>query len=205
MLIPPEKLSQLKSSVDIVEIISDYLPLKKVGKRFKALCPFHPDKDPSFYVNQERQNYRCFGCGVSGDAISFLQAMDHLSFPDAVRALARRAGVEIEISEPSGRTAAILKANEFACKYYEHVLLNENDGKPAREYLERRKITTESVKKFRLGYAPPGWESLKTEAGAQGVAQESQGDADRFLSPEAYVSDIRHAVESHSVRRAGAG
>ncbi len=171
MLIPPEKLAELKSAVDIVEVISEYLPLKKAGKRFKALCPFHPDKDPSFYVTPDRQNYRCFGCGASGDVISFVQAMDHLDFPEAIRALARRAGIEIEIGKPSGRTSAILRANEFACKYFKYILLETEEGKPGREYLQRRGIGSDIGAQFRLGYAPPGWESLKQVAAKEGVAE----------------------------------
>lgn len=171
MLISPEKLSEIKGSLDIVEIISAYIPLKKVGKRFKALCPFHPDKDPSFYVNPERQNYRCFGCGASGDIISFIQAMDHLEFVEAVRSLARKAGIEIEVSEPSGRTTAILRANEFACRFYQNVLFETEEGKSGRAYLEKRGIGREIAEKFRLGYAPAGWESLKQVAQKQGEKQ----------------------------------
>jgi DNA primase len=167
MLISPEKLSQLKDALDIVEVVSDYMPLKKAGKRLKALCPFHPDKDPSFYVNPERQNYRCFGCGASGDVISFVQAIDHLSFVEAVHALARRAGIEIEIAESSGRTSAILRANEFACRYYLHVLWETDEGKAGREYLEKRGIGRDIASQFRLGYAPAGWESLKQRAQAE--------------------------------------
>lgn len=171
MLVPPEKLSELKETVDIVEIISDYLPLKKAGRRYKALCPFHQDKDPSFYVTPDRQNYRCFGCGASGDVISFLQEMDHLSFPEAIRALAQRAGVEIELGVSSGHTSAILQANEFACRYYEHILHDTVEGKPGRDYLGGRGIGKEAIKRFRLGYAPAGWESLKLAAAQKGTKE----------------------------------
>jgi DNA primase len=171
MLISPEKLSELKDSVDIVETISEYLPLKKTGKRFRGLCPFHPDKDPSFYVSPDRQNYRCFGCGASGDVISFVQAIDHLSFTEAVRMLARRAGIEIEINEPSGRTSATLKANEFACRYFEHVLFETEEGKPCRDYLKARGMGRDIAKQFRLGYAPAGWESFKQFAAKNGFDQ----------------------------------
>jgi DNA primase len=177
MLISPEKLSELKSAVDIVEVISEYLPLKRAGKRHKALCPFHPDKDPSFYVHTERQNYRCFGCGAAGDVISFIQKMDNLTFPEAIRAIARRAGIEIEVDEPSGRTTAILKANEFACKFFEHVLKDRSEGEPARQYLKQRGIGRENAVQFRLGYAPPGWESLKEFASSKSMDQKALAEA----------------------------
>jgi DNA primase len=177
MLISPEKLSELKSAVDIVELISEYVPLKRAGKRYRALCPFHPDKDPSFYVHVERQNYRCFGCGATGDVISFVQRIDNLTFPEAVRAIARRAGIEIEIDEPSGKTTAVLKANDFACRYFEHVLKERSEGEPGRKYLEKRGISRESAAQFRLGYAPPGWESLKEFAAAKNMDQSVLVDA----------------------------
>lgn len=179
MGVTPEKLQELKNAVDIVEVISEYVPLKKSGKRFKALCPFHPDKDPSFYVAPDRQNYRCFGCGASGDVISFLQAVDNLSFPEALTKLARRAGVEIDLGrgKPSGKTSAILRANEFACKYYEHILFETDEGKPGRDYLQMRRIGRELAKQFRLGYAPAGWESLKTEASKHDMKEADLAEA----------------------------
>ncbi len=177
MLISPEKLSELKNAVDIVEVISEYLPLKKAGKRYKALCPFHPDTAPSFYVSGDRQSYKCFGCGMSGDVISFLQAMDHLSFPEALRALSRRAGIVLELDEASGKTSGMVRANEFACSYYQDVLWNKPEGEPAREYLRNRAINREIAEKFRLGYAPPGWESLKASASRKGIAGAELADA----------------------------
>jgi len=171
MFIGPEKLAEIKSSVDIVDIITDYVPLKKAGKRFRALCPFHEDKDPSFYVNPERQNYKCFGCGVSGDVISFLEAIDHLTFSEAVSLLARRAGVQLDLGKPSGDTSIILKANEFACKFYEHILHSTETGKAGRDYLLKRNISEDIAKTFRIGYAPPGWESLKKAASKEGMPE----------------------------------
>ncbi len=182
MLISPEKLSEIKNAVDIVEVISEYLPLKRAGKRYRALCPFHADKDPSFYVHTERQNYRCFGCGAAGDVFSFIQKMDNLTFPEAIRAIARRAGIEIEMGEPSGKTTAILKANEFACRFFEHVLKERNEGAPAREYLEQRGISRESATHFRLGYAPPGWESLKEFASSKNMDKDSLAQAGLLIT-----------------------
>lgn len=169
-----DKLSQIKESNDIVEVVSRHVPLKRSGRHYKALCPFHPDKEPSFYVNPERQLFKCFGCGAAGDIIAFVMKIDGLTFVDAVKELARRAGIEIgEISKSEGKTSALLAANETAAIFYGKVLFEESEGSGALDYLKKRGIPENVARKFRLGFAPDSWKALLDFAADKGVKIET--------------------------------
>jgi DNA primase len=168
-----EKISQIKEANDIVEVVSRHVPLKRSGRNYRALCPFHPDKEPSFYVNPERQLFKCFGCGAAGDVIAFVMKVEGLAFQDAVRQLAKRAGIEIgDISKSEGKTAALLGANETAASFYHKVLLGSPEGAAFR-YLKKRAIPEDVIKKFRLGWAPDSWGALLDFALSQGVKVET--------------------------------
>lgn len=168
-----QKLAQIKEANDIVEAVSRHVPLKRSGRNYRALCPFHPDKEPSFYVNPERQLFKCFGCGAAGDIIAFIMKVEGLTFQDAVRQLARRAGIEIEEdSKYEGKTAALLAANETATSFYHKVLLGSPEG-AAIKYLKKRAIPEDMVKKFKLGYAPDSWSALLDFAQSRGVKVET--------------------------------
>jgi DNA primase len=188
-MIKNEVIEEIRTRTDIVELINGYVPLKKVGRNFRGLCPFHPDKSPSFYVSPERQSYHCFGCGAGGTAISFVMAHEKLEFPDAVRALAKRLGIEVVSEQGPSRNQALYDACESAAAFYEDQL---RKSQAAREYVRRRGLTADTVKRFRLGFAPSGnllrgeakrrnWsEDAMVQAGL--LARRDDGLADYFFS-----------------------
>lgn len=173
--IPDEIIDRIRSSTDIVDILSDYLPLKKAGQNYKALCPFHQEKTPSFIVSPSRQLYHCFGCGVGGDVFNFLVRYENLPFPEAVRVLARRSGIEIELKgQDPGLKAyreSLIKINMEAKEYFKGLLLGPS-GRPAREYLRARGITEKTIADFHIGYSLPQWEGLLTSLVKKGYSEE---------------------------------
>ena len=166
MGIPDEEVAQVRAATDIVALISEHAALKKVGRRWSGLCPFHTEKTPSFSVNAEEGFYYCFGCHASGDAISFVRAMEHLDFVDAVRLLADRAGITLHEDRESGRDhqrrSELLDAMERAVQWYHERLLRAPDAGPARDYLRSRGYDGDVVRRFRLGWAPDDWDALAT-------------------------------------------
>jgi DNA primase len=162
--IPDEEVAQVRAATDIVALIGEHAALKKVGRRWTGLCPFHTEKSPSFSVNAEEGFYYCFGCHVSGDAITFVRAMEHLDFVDAVRLLADQAGVTLHEDAESGRDhkrrAELLDALERAVAWYHERLLTAPDAGPARDYLRSRGYDGQVVRQFRLGWAPDEWDAL---------------------------------------------
>ena len=165
--IPEEKISEIRSIADIVEVVADSVLLKKAGNNYFGLCPFHSEKTPSFSVNPDKQIFHCFGCGVGGNVFSFLMKQEGLTFPEAVRVLARRYGIEI----PSRRMTAgekrkldekeqLYAINRAASEYYRRILKRGSNGRTARAYLEKRRFKTEMIADFNLGYAPAGWENI---------------------------------------------
>ncbi len=164
---------ELHSRIDIATFIGQYVSLKKRGRDLVGLCPFHGEKTPSFHVHAEEGYFKCFGCGAGGDVIAFLQKLENVPFPDAVRMLASKAGVELEAEDP--RTArvrnereAIYEANDLAAKYFSR-MLNSPAGEAARAYLDGRGITEATRERFMLGYAPAGWNGLTDELQRHGV------------------------------------
>ncbi|MFH1625193.1 MAG: CHC2 zinc finger domain-containing protein, partial [Pseudomonadota bacterium] len=154
---PDGKIAEIKERASIVDVISDYISLKKVGKNYKGLCPFHSETTPSFTVNEEKQIFHCFGCNTGGNAFNFLMKMDHLSFPEAVRGLARRYGVTIpkeRISDLDKREILkrerLFEVNELAACYYHNLLVNEKEGEVARKYLTERGIGRGVITDHRL-------------------------------------------------------
>ncbi|MBI2482218.1 MAG: DNA primase [Candidatus Vogelbacteria bacterium] len=150
---------QIKSRLDIADVVSAYLKLEKAGHNFRARCPFHNEKTPSFFVSPSRQNYHCFGCGKGGDLINFVEQIEGLDFMGALEVLAHRAGVPfdrgaLKTDNTLDRLRTIL---EDATYFFESNLTNDES---AQKYLSERGITTESIKKFRVGYAPDGWRVL---------------------------------------------
>ncbi len=166
MGIPDEEVAQVRAATDIVALISEHAMLKKVGRRWSGLCPFHAEKTPSFSVNAEEGFYYCFGCHASGDAISFVRAVDHLDFVDAVRFLADRAGITLHEDQEAGRDhqrrSELLDAMERAVAWYHERLLRSPDAGPARDYLRSRGYDGDVVRQFRLGWAPDDWDALAT-------------------------------------------
>ena len=171
MGIVAEDVERTRSATDLVALISEHVALRRVGTRWVGLCPFHSEKTSSFSVNAELGRYYCFGCQVHGDAISFLRETEHLDFVTAVEALASRAGVALryDTAEHSGpaakRSAALGEAMEHAVEWYHQRLLVAKDAGGARRYLRDRGYGSDTVKHFRLGWAPAGWDVLVRDAG----------------------------------------
>ena len=159
-----DQISEIKARLDIVEVIGDYIPLKKTGRNYKALCPFHSEKTPSFVVFPDSQNWRCFGCGAGGDVYSFVMQYEGWDFPEALRNLARRAGVELEPLTPQQSK----KQEEYerlrsllgeAAHFFHEMLLDAPEASHARAYVRSRGLSDETVAGFTLGYAPDSWDA----------------------------------------------
>jgi DNA primase len=173
--IPSETIEQIAAANDIVEVIGSYFPVKRAGTNFKALCPFHQEKTPSFIVSPSRQTFHCFGCGAGGSVFRFVMEYEHVDFPAAVRKLAARAGITIV----EDRAAAdedrqyearrkLLKLHAEAAEWFHENLTKREIGEPARKYLKQRGITGEIAKRWQLGYAPDEWDAFGTWARGQG-------------------------------------
>ncbi len=158
-----DQVELVKSKTDIVQVIGERVALKRAGRHFKGLCPFHSEKSPSFMVSPERQSYKCFGCQEGGDAIAFLQKYDGMSFFEALEALAKRAGVTLEDYRPSAADSErkrLLTLMSLASEYYHYLLTKHESGREAREYLKKRGVTNEAISQFYLGFAPAQWRSV---------------------------------------------
>jgi DNA primase len=171
----PAVLDEIRASVDVVELVGRFVNLRKAGQNYKGLCPFHGEKTPSFMVNPRKGIFHCFGCGVGGDAFGFLMRQDRLSFPEAVRVLARQAGVALpEERGPrpgdSGREE-LYRAMELAAAFYSERLWSPG-GERARIYLDERGIAPEVARRFGLGWAPEGWETLLDALRSSGVGDD---------------------------------
>ncbi len=152
------------AATDIVELIGQSVSLKRRGKDFVGLCPFHQEKTPSFHVSPTKQFFHCYGCGVGGNAIDFVIRRDRVEFIDALRTLAVRANIELPrfgvSKEKSSERQTLLDANSAACAFFEKLLFHPEIGQAARSYLKERGFDAESMKRFQIGYAPAGWDGL---------------------------------------------
>jgi DNA primase len=173
-LIPPATLEQIRAASDIVEIIGGYFPLKRAGANFVALCPFHREKSPSFNVNPHKQIFHCFGCHKGGDVFTFVQEYEHIPFMDAVRRLAERANIPLQLEDQPGQREArgvkesLLALHEQLTQRWQNCLANEAAGQLARDYLAKRGVSAEAVKRFRLGAAPEAWDDTVNWAKSKG-------------------------------------
>jgi len=220
-LIPDKIIDSVLDKVDIVEVISSHISLKKIGRNFKANCPFHNEKTPSFVVSPEKQIFHCFGCGQGGNAIGFLVKYDKLSFPEAVRTLAETVG--IKIPEPRSRENAslsfsekLVRLNEIARDFFKFNL-HARDHSFCPKYLKERGITENSINFFQLGYAPNSWEGLIKffqsknvllesvhKAGLVLPSEKQTGYYDRFRNRVIFpIFDIRDRVIAFGARALG--
>jgi DNA primase len=178
MAIPPETIEQVAAANDIVEVIGGYFPLKRAGANFKALCPFHQEKTPSFTVSPQRQTFHCFGCGVGGSVFRFVIDYEHIDFPAAVHKLAARVGIPIveERRDEEGRQhearRALLKLHADAAEWFHENLMKRDVGASARDYLKKRGIKGEVAKSWKLGFAPDSWKEFCEWASGQGYRQQ---------------------------------
>ena len=163
---------RIKEVANIVDIIGEHVSLKRSGRNYLGLCPFHADKKPSFTVNEERQIFHCFGCGVGGDVIAFYMKFHNLDFAEAVKELARRFDIPLSSSsdgESSERRKALFEINEKAKRFFEHLLWASEVGKAGREYLKQRGLSEKTARLFGLGYAPDSYDSLVSHLRLAGV------------------------------------
>jgi len=173
-LIPPHVLEQIRAASDIVDVIGSHLPLKRAGANFRALCPFHREKTPSFNVNPHHQIFKCFGCGKGGDVFTFVREYENIPFIDAVRRLAERASIPLEFeSNPAAQQARHIKdvlwnIHEQITQRWQAALANDASGQIARDYLAKRGVSADAVKLFRLGYAPDSWDDTVNWAKSKG-------------------------------------
>jgi len=214
---------EIKSKLNIVDVLGEYIRLERAGANYRANCPFHNEKSPSFMVNEDKQMWHCFGCQKGGDVFGFVMEIEGLGFREALKLLAEKAGVELQKVDPKyaeqkNRTLDIL---EMATKFYQAHLLQTTAGKKILEYLHERGINDESTKEFRLGYAPNGWKNtlnflLKNGFSEQEISktgllvesQKNQNDKfydrfrDRIMFP---VADVNGKVVGYSARVAPGG
>jgi DNA primase len=198
--IAEESIRKVADASDIVEIIGGYFPLKRAGTSYRALCPFHKEKSPSFHVNPSRQSFHCFGCGAGGGVFRFVMDYEHLDFPSAVRKLAQRSGIVlVEDNDPKEQSrrdqrSRLLELHREAAAWYHLNLMRSRDAEHARSYLKRRGLTSEIAGNWQLGYAPGGWETFRNWALSKGFTRDellqgglltakegdTQGGYDRF-------------------------
>ena len=202
--------AEVKSKLAILDIVGEAVQLKKAGTTYKGLCPFHGEKTPSFVVTPARESWHCFGCGEGGDIFSFVMKRDSLSFPEALKRLATRAGIEIDerTSREDAHRARLREVLENAIAFYHAVLTQSKTGAPALEYLHRRGFTDETIAKFQLGWAPGGWDQMTkmlqarrnvaltelAEVGLTSARPSGRGSYDKFRSR--VIFPIRDAAGS---------
>lgn len=205
--IPDEIIEQIAAANDIVDVIGSYFPLKKAGSSWRANCPFHKEKTPSFHVNPHRQSYHCFGCGVGGSVFSFVMAYESIDFPSAARKLAERAGIKIveaefsaEEEQRSKMRRRLLALHQQAAEWFHRNLLKEESAQPARDYLKGRGLNSDVAKAWKIGYAPDAWDAFigwvvsqgftKEEIAQSGLVSAREEGGRRFLRPFPRPGDV---------------
>lgn len=163
-----EDIERVRSATDFVAVAGEHIALKRVGRKWQGLCPFHAEKSPSFSINAEEGLYYCFGCGVGGDVITFVREVEHLDFADAVERLAARAGLQVRhdtavVSAERQRRARLVEVMAQAVEWYHHRLLSGPDAAPGRAYLRSRGYDGDVVRAYRLGWAPDAWDELSRD------------------------------------------
>lgn len=195
-LIPEETIEEVRMRTDIVEVISEYVTLQRKGKNYWGLCPFHSEKTPSFTVTPEKQMFYCFGCNVGGNIFTFLMKKENWSFVESVKSLASRYGVSLPEKEQSPhereenrQRRRFEEINEWAASYFHDLLLRLPEGEPGRVYFAKRGIDQETMKSFRLGYAPERWDGLLGYMQERGVRPHELAGAGLAVEKESHSKD----------------
>ncbi len=174
MRIPQDTIERIRDRSDIVEVVSRYIELRRVGSNFRALCPFHQEKTPSFFVSPDRQSFHCFGCGKGGSVFDFVMEIEGVSFPEAVRTLGQQCGIEVKVEripeEERTKNELLYEANAFTAQWYHWMLGHRKESQQVREYLLKRGISESSWEAFLLGYAPETWDGLFRAARKKGLS-----------------------------------
>ncbi len=157
-----DQVSEIREKIDLVNLINSYVPLKKMGANFKGLCPFHGEKTPSFVVSPERQIWHCFGCGKGGDAFGFIMEYEKVEFPESLRILADKAGVQLKqfSYDSSSKKEKIYELNILTAKFYNYILTEHAVGKIGLDYVKNREVSEKTIKTFQIGFAPPSGNAL---------------------------------------------
>lgn len=216
-IIPPEVINDIQERCDIVELISSYIPLKKAGRNFKAACPFHNEKTPSFVVSPEKQIYHCFGCGAGGNVLNFLMKYEGMEFKEAITTLAKMAGIPIhfenkETDKEQSYISELYRINEIAADFYRTYLI-KNAGTNLQKYLGSRVLSIETLKSFKIGLAPNQWDGLINYLRAKSInlkliekvgliiSKESGGFYDRFRNRLIIpICDLKNRVIAFGAR-----
>ncbi|MGQ9574481.1 MAG: DNA primase [Thermoguttaceae bacterium] len=186
-----ETKQRVKQAIDIVELVGKYVCLRRQGRRYAGLCPWHDDTRPSLQVDPQRQSFRCWVCDIGGDVFSFVMKMDGLTFPEALALLAERAGIPLEPARPEPRTPGVFdkrdlyRAMAWAEGQYHECLLRDPEAEPARRYLQDRRITAQSIGRFRLGFCPNRWDWTLRRADSQGISPDLLEVVGLLVRPEA--------------------
>lgn len=218
MAFSEQVLEEIQNKADIVEIVGGYIPLRRAGRNYKANCPFHKEKTPSFMVSPSKQIFHCFGCGAGGNVFGFVMKMENMDFPEAVSTLAEKTGVELprftrSQFETSGYALQIYKLNELAASFYSSMLCGTDAGRRAGSYLKERGVSDDTVAKAKLGFAPDDWSGLINFAKSKGVGvelleraglvmpREGGGHYDRFRNKIMFpIFDIKNRVVAFGAR-----
>ncbi|MCM0081216.1 DNA primase [Geomonas sp. Red32] len=178
-MIPEDKVREVRERAPILEVVSDYMSLRKSGANYQGICPFHGEKTGSFNVNPARGIFHCFGCGVGGNSVDFIMRIESLSFPEAVKFLAKRVGVDIperpltrDEKRKIDEKEQLYQVNQLACEFYRRVLETEEAGAAGRSYLQRRLVDKDTAATYRMGFAPAGWDNLAKFLQRKGIAPE---------------------------------
>lgn len=211
-------IDEIKDRLDIVEVIQSFVPLKKAGRNYKGLCPFHAEKTPSFVVFPHTGTWHCFGaCNTGGDVFSFLMKQENLDFGEALRLLAQRAGVELEPRSPQAAEAdkrldLLREINQAAANYFHHLLLNSDEAVRARRYLDERGLNQETISRFQVGYALNQWDGLLRYLTSKGYALDDLSEVGLIIEREdgsGYYDRFREriifAIRDHRGRTIGFG
>jgi len=186
--IPENILDDVQSANDIVEIVSGYIPLKRAGKDYKALCPFHNEKTPSFMISPQKQIFHCFGCGVGGDVINFVMKYERIEFVEAVRMLSERAGIILPAFEKTDKAVSkkekIYALNAFAAEIYNRLLFKEKNADIGRRYIKDRGLSSGTCEQFLVGYAPNSWDFMLSSAHKAGYSDRELFDAGLIIEKQ---------------------